>query len=234
MNSHIIAFNLYDTEDSGAIDVDQFAKILKSLKIEKEDDKIQSIIKEVDSNHDGQVDFKEFVTAMTSLLDPNGEPKTSSSSAQNEKKSQNRKSYSRSMSKHETDDLKMCFEKFDSNGDGQISFTELKNLMDGLGDKLTEQELKDMMTDADTNKDGFIDFEEFKALKPKDTPKVEPKEESKDEQKKESTDEQKEESKDEQKKESNKDQKEESNEDKEEPKKEKSDEESKDNDKEQK
>lgn len=167
------AFNLYDTDKNGAIDVEQFADILKSLDITSDDSKLKAIIEKVDKNHDGQIDFEEFVTAMTNVLDANGEPKDNNSLRKwntypETDKKEKKRSYTRSLSKHEMDDLKLCFEKFDSNGDGQISFEELKEVINGLGDKLTEQELKDMMKDADTNKDGYIDFEEFKALVPKE------------------------------------------------------------------
>ncbi|CAO3610992.1 unnamed protein product [Mucor hiemalis] len=166
------AFNLYDTDKNGAIDVKQFADILKSLNITSDDSKLKAIIEKVDKNHNGQIDFEEFVTAMTNVLDSNGEPKDTSLKKWNTHPETNTKdkkrSYTRSLSRHETDDLKLCFEKFDNNGDGQISFEELKDVINGLGDKLTEQELKDMMKDADTNNDGFIDFEEFKALVPKE------------------------------------------------------------------
>ncbi|CAO3639510.1 unnamed protein product [Mucor fragilis] len=178
MNSLKQAFALYDTNHNGAIDLQQFAEILKSLNIETNDDKLDVILKKVDKNHDGEIDFDEFVSAMTHLLTQDKEitsepeslrrwktypaPEAQESSKENKDKSH----YSRRMSVHEADDLKLCFAKFDKNGDGQISEEELKEVMGGLGEKLTDAEIKDMMHDADTNRDGFIDFEEFKALMP--------------------------------------------------------------------
>lgn len=169
---------MYDTNHNGAIDLQQFAEILKSLNIETNDDKLDVILKKVDKNHDGEIDFDEFVSAMTHLLTQDKEitsepeslrrwktypaPEAQESSKENKDKSH----YSRRMSVHEADDLKLCFAKFDKNGDGQISEEELKEVMGGLGEKLTDAEIKDMMHDADTNRDGFIDFEEFKALMP--------------------------------------------------------------------
>lgn len=76
------------------------------------------------------------------------------------------KDYTRRMSRHETDELRLCFERFDKNGDGQISLEELREVMKDLGENLSENELKDMMNDADTNRDAHIDFQEFKALMP--------------------------------------------------------------------
>lgn len=170
---------MYDTNHNGAIDLEQFAKILKSLNIETNDKKISILLDKVDKNHDGEIDFDEFVSAMTHLLTKNeifSEPETlkrwkthptPEEQVTNQSKSKDKAHYSRRMSTHELDDLKLCFAKFDKNGDGQISRDELKEVMGGLGEKLTDAEIKDMMHDADTNQDGFIDFEEFKALMPK-------------------------------------------------------------------
>lgn len=154
---------------------------MKGLEVETDDKKIKALVDEVDRNHDGHIDFDEFVSAMTRFTSAaTGTPevtlkkwKTYPSIDKNAAKaaaagadSKRAKSYTRRMSRHEVDELQLCFEKFDKNGDGQISLEELREVMNGLGEKLTEQELKDMMQDADTNHDGYIDFQEFKALMP--------------------------------------------------------------------
>ncbi|KAG1225382.1 hypothetical protein G6F68_019939 [Rhizopus microsporus] len=85
---------------------------------------------------------------------------------EDQQSNQDKAGYFRSMSRHEADELKVCFEKFDKNGDGQISEEELKQVMNELGERLTGEEIKDMIKDADTNNDGQISFEEFKGLIP--------------------------------------------------------------------
>ncbi|KAI9468478.1 MAG: hypothetical protein EXX96DRAFT_590767, partial [Benjaminiella poitrasii] len=185
MNSLKEAFSLYDTNQNGAIDLEHFATILKSLNINKNDEEIKAIVEKLDKNHDGQIDFDEFVNAMTNLLaadaEENGKTlrrwktfpdvdKDNDNNNDNHKQKQDntpsRQHYSRRMSRHETDDLRLCFGKFDKNGDGLISEDELKEVMNGLGERLSDEEIKDMMKDADTNQDGYIDFQEFKALMP--------------------------------------------------------------------
>jgi Ca2+-binding EF-hand superfamily protein len=47
------------------------------------------------------------------------------------------------------------------NGDGFISFQELKTVMASIGQRLSDEEVHEMMTTADINRDGKIDYAEF-------------------------------------------------------------------------
>ncbi|XP_056328573.1 calcium-binding protein 2 [Danio aesculapii] len=59
-------------------------------------------------------------------------------------------------------ELRDAFKEFDSNGDGQISVTELREAMKKLmGEQLNSRDIDDILRDADLNGDGLVDFEEF-------------------------------------------------------------------------
>lgn len=59
-------------------------------------------------------------------------------------------------------ELRDAFKEFDSNGDGQISVTELREAMKKLmGEQLNPRDIDDILQDADLNGDGLVDFEEF-------------------------------------------------------------------------
>lgn len=163
------AFALYDANKNGAIFLQDFGRILESLQVETDSNKIKEIVQQLDTNHDGEIDFDEFVAAMTSLL--TREPQDIELRKWNTyphppATKGHKRSYSRGISRHETDELRLCFARFDKNGDGLISTQELKQVMSDLGEHLTDREIADMMKDGDTNSDGFIDFKEFKALMP--------------------------------------------------------------------
>lgn len=59
------------------------------------------------------------------------------------------------------DELKRVFDQFDANKDGQISVTELRDVLKAMGSDYSEEELKRVMEDIDSDQDGYINFSEF-------------------------------------------------------------------------
>jgi hypothetical protein len=54
-----------------------------------------------------------------------------------------------------------AFKFFDTSGNGSISSSELRDTLSQLGEKLTRQEVSDLVAEADTDGDGQIDLKEF-------------------------------------------------------------------------
>ena len=94
------------------------------------------MINSVDDNGDNEIDFEEFLVLMKCRIGERDPEK----------------------------ELRDAFAVFDSDGSGSIDRKELKRLMKKLGQALTEAELDAMMDEVDTNGDGEISFEEFKAM----------------------------------------------------------------------
>ena len=57
------------------------------------------------------------------------------------------------------DELLEAFRVFDQDGDGFISAEELKFLMCNLGEKLTQEEVNEMIAEADTDGDGQVNYQ---------------------------------------------------------------------------
>lgn len=94
---------------------------------------LQQMISEVDADGNGLIDFAEFVTLMA-----------------------------RKMNNTDKDaEIREAFNVFDKDGSGKISSEELRHIMKSLGEDLTEEEIHQMIREADTNGDGEIDYEEF-------------------------------------------------------------------------
>lgn len=58
-------FEIFDTDGSGKISSDELKIVMKKLGEELTDFQIQEMIKEADSDGDGEIDFEEFVRMVT-------------------------------------------------------------------------------------------------------------------------------------------------------------------------
>ncbi|XP_061369005.1 probable calcium-binding protein CML25 [Gastrolobium bilobum] len=65
------------------------------------------------------------------------------------------------------EELEHVFKKFDVNGDGKISSSELGSIMGSLGQPTSEEELDNMIKEVDSDGDGYISLEEFIELNTK-------------------------------------------------------------------
>ncbi|KAL4196847.1 hypothetical protein AMTRI_Chr04g185180 [Amborella trichopoda] len=65
------------------------------------------------------------------------------------------------LSHHLALELGHVFNRFDANGDGKISWSELGSILASLGETASEAELQRMILEADSDGDGFIDLQEF-------------------------------------------------------------------------
>ncbi|XP_066365263.1 probable calcium-binding protein CML10 [Miscanthus floridulus] len=62
------------------------------------------------------------------------------------------------------EEMARVFLKFDANGDGWISRSELVALFESLGHMASDDEVAQMMAEVDVDSDGFISLDEFAAL----------------------------------------------------------------------
>ncbi|KAI7881107.1 EF-hand [Lichtheimia hyalospora FSU 10163] len=157
------AFRIFDSTGTGSITISQFSKIVKNLNIATDPNEIDCIARSVDLNNDHVIDFEEFATAMIrhlAPLHPAQEPLQCTTTPSSRSVRNKRISF------HDEMELLQCFQAFDKNGDNRISQQELAEVMISLGERLSSRDLQAMMNEADINRDGFIDFEEFKQLLP--------------------------------------------------------------------
>ncbi|KPP58894.1 hypothetical protein Z043_123240 [Scleropages formosus] len=95
------------------------------------------MINEVDADGKGTIDFSEFLTMMALKMDTDSE-----------------------------EEIREAFRVFDKDGNGYISATELRHAMTNLGEKLTDEEVDEMMGEADIDEAPKLAHEVFKAIKP--------------------------------------------------------------------
>lgn len=147
------AFDLYDTKNFGYISIDQFSHIISSLGINCDS---KQVAKMADMNNDNQIDFNEFVLTMFRYLPPH-EPTPISFK-------DNHIYNDKDVATDE--EIMQWFQFFDKDHDGRISQNELEQVMLMFNSHLSNKEIKEMMLTADINRDGFIDYDEFKQLLP--------------------------------------------------------------------
>ena len=57
------------------------------------------------------------------------------------------------------DEIREAFRVFDKDGNGFISAAELRHVMTNLGEKLTDEEVDEMIREADIDGDGQVNYE---------------------------------------------------------------------------
>lgn len=66
--------------------------------------------------------------------------------------------------RNKKDEIRESFSVFDRDGTGMISAAELRHVMTNIGEKLTEQEVDDMIREIDVDRDGQIAYEDMVRL----------------------------------------------------------------------
>ena len=63
------------------------------------------------------------------------------------------------------EELREAFRVFDKDGNGFISAAELRHVMTNLGEKLTDEEVDEMIKEADTDGDNRVSFSGIESSK---------------------------------------------------------------------
>ncbi|KAM9375412.1 uncharacterized protein cetn4 [Pholidichthys leucotaenia] len=127
------AFDLFDTDGSGTIDVKELKVAMRALGFEPKKEEIKKMITDLDKGGSGTVDFSDFLSIMTVKM---GE-------------------------KDSKEEILKAFRLFDDDCTGKISFKNLKRVAKELGENLTDEELQEMIDEADRDGDGEVSEEEF-------------------------------------------------------------------------
>ncbi|KXJ22226.1 Calmodulin [Exaiptasia diaphana] len=122
---------VFDKDGDGTVTIQELGTVMRNLGQNPTDDEIKEMIKDVDKDGSGCIDFDEFLKLMAN----------------------------RTKGVSYEDELKAAFKIFDADGNGSITVAELKQVLDNLGERLSEEEVGEMIKEADTDGDGTVNYE---------------------------------------------------------------------------
>merc|ERR1712159_918753 len=130
------AFDLFDTDGSGAVDFSELHTAMKALRFEPKKEEISKMVKEMDKDGDATVDFEEFCVMMAEKMNQ----------------------------KDGKEEMMKGFKLFDDDNTGKISFKNFQRVAKELGENLSDAELKEILAEAVEDGDGEINEAEFLAV----------------------------------------------------------------------
>ena len=127
------AFTLFDTNHSGSIDARELKAAMRALGHEVTKVMCSAMFREVDKDPETELNFDEFCKIMAPRL----------------KQADSR------------DEVMKVYQLFDADKQGYITVRELRRMADDCGETMTDEELHEMIAEADRTGDGKINFDEF-------------------------------------------------------------------------
>ncbi|KAJ4807317.1 hypothetical protein LUZ62_019883 [Rhynchospora pubera] len=138
-------FKNIDTDNSGTITLEELKQGLAKQGTKLSEQEVQQLMEAADADGNGTIDYDEFITATVHM---------------------NR------MDREEH--LYTAFQFFDKDNSGYITKEELEQALKEKG-LHNGQEIKEIISEADSNKDGRIDYTEFVTMMRRGTPEATPK-----------------------------------------------------------
>ncbi|CAG9328788.1 unnamed protein product [Blepharisma stoltei] len=127
------AFNLFDTDHRNQLDARELKAAMRALGYNTNKAEIRTIMQELELDIHDRVDYNQFLTIMTPKM----------------------------QEKDTREEILNIFRLFDEDKTGKISFRNLKRVSNELGETLSDEELHEMIEEADTDGDGLITFDDF-------------------------------------------------------------------------
>ena len=127
------SFGVFDVDGDGTLPTRYLGIVIRSLGKNPTDDEVAELIKETDTEGRGCIDFPEFLSIMSREI---REPDS-------------------------LDDIVTAFRVFDRKGTGFIPTSELHHIMQSMGDKLTQDEVEELLAEADKDNTGSVNYIDF-------------------------------------------------------------------------
>ncbi|KAI8070372.1 HAD-like domain-containing protein [Gongronella butleri] len=134
------AFSLYDKRGNSTVSSANLGDLLRGLGQNPTQAEVRELVKSVGGSDKQEVDI-DFGTFLTILTRPDGFKAAGTSQ-----------------------EFIQGFQVFDKEGDGYISAGELRYVLTNLGEKLTDEEVDELLKEVEIGKDGRINYVDFVTL----------------------------------------------------------------------
>lgn len=124
-------FERFDTENQGKFEINQLKFAMRALGFEPKKEEVKRITNEYE--RDGFIFYDDFLELMTKRI----------------------------TEKTVNDEIMKAFQLFDTKQSGKIMLEDLKRVATELGEKISDEELTEMIEEADLNGDKAVDCQEF-------------------------------------------------------------------------
>lgn len=128
-------FNLVDRDGGGTITQEELGELMDTLGIDATPEEIDTMIKEIDQDSNGEIDFDEFVAVMSRKVSAT----------------------------YSSEQVKSAFKLFEgSSPEGFVRVEVLANALchDG-GDKMTREQADDLISQLEPDRNGMINYVEY-------------------------------------------------------------------------
>merc|ERR1719414_1948796 len=109
---------------------------MRALVFEPKQEEIDKMVRDVDDDGSGSVDFPEFLDMMAHKI----------------------------LNRDPVEEINKAFKLFDDDNTGKVTFENLKRVAKELGERLTDEELQEMIDEADRDGDGEVNNDEFQRI----------------------------------------------------------------------
>ena len=127
------AFNVFDSDQKGGLDARELKAAISALNIKITNEEIRNIYSDFGKDIREKITLEEFMEIVIPRLPD----------------------------RHTKDYIQKIFQYFDLENTGKITARHLKKIAEEIGENLSDEELKEIMEEADKDADGYIGFDDF-------------------------------------------------------------------------
>jgi Ca2+-binding EF-hand superfamily protein len=128
-----IVFDMFDKDKDGLISINKLGDIMRILGAAPSKIELDNLIYNLESNNNNLISFDNFLILLKNKLE----------------------------NQYSEEDIINEFRKLDKNGNGKISESDLRNLMSKYENPLSNEEIEEIIQEANVDSNGEIDYINF-------------------------------------------------------------------------